>query len=107
VQGFLDCLYQDTEGQWHLVDFKTHQVKGRNLRQLAAQYELQMLLYGLACEEILGTGPAELVIYFLRAAEEITFTWTDASRQMVIEQISQAISQLSKTMSSGSPRNEF
>jgi len=107
VQGFLDCLYQDTEGQWHLVDFKTHQLKGRNLRQLAAQYELQMLLYGLACEEILGTGPAELVIYFLRAAEEITFTWTDASRQMVIEQISQAISQLSKTMSSGSPRNEF
>ncbi|MCS7305141.1 MAG: UvrD-helicase domain-containing protein [Thermoguttaceae bacterium] len=94
VQGFLDYLYQDQEGRWHVVDFKTHQVKGRNQRQLAAQYELQMLLYGLACQEILSTAPTELVIYFLRTGKEFVFTWTEASRQLVITQMNQAIKQL-------------
>ncbi len=97
VQGFLDCLYQDGEGRWHVVDFKTHQVKGRNLRQLAAPYELQMLLYGLAVQEIFGQPAAELVIYFLRPGTEYVFTWTEASRQRVIEQMNQAIRQMKES----------
>jgi len=94
IQGFLDCLYQDSEGRWHVVDFKTHQIEGRNVRQLAAPYELQMLLYALAFQEIFGVAPAELVIYFLRAGKEFVFTWTETCRQWVIEQISQAIEQV-------------
>ncbi len=93
IQGFLDCLYQDPQGHWHLVDFKSHLLKTQHHRQLAAQYELQMLLYGLACQELLGTAPTELVVHFLRTGKEIIFTWTESSPQLLIQMMNQAISQ--------------
>lgn len=91
LQGFLDCLYQDAEGKWYVVDFKSHDVANRDLCQWSAQYELQMLLYGLAFQEIFGESPAELAVYFLQPGKEILFPWTDASRQWVIEEINRAI----------------
>ena len=41
---------------------------------------MQMLLYGLAAERILGVAPCELVLHFLRTGEEQAFPWNDAAR---------------------------
>ncbi len=30
IQGFIDCIYQDATGHWHLIDYKTNQVSASN-----------------------------------------------------------------------------
>ena len=91
LQGYLDCLYQDTAGRWHLIDFKTNQVLPGTLPDLAAKYELQMLAYGLAAEQALGEPIAELVLHFLRTGDEYQFPWNDHTRQRAKQLVNQAI----------------
>jgi len=91
LQGFIDCLYRDAAGQWHLVDYKTNQVTAATLAAVAAEYEMQMLLYALAAERVLGRPPAELVLSFLRPGLEHRFPWDDTSRRRVVELVDRAI----------------
>ena len=43
LQGFIDCLYQDAAGDWHLVDYKTNDVTAADVARVAQQYEMQLL----------------------------------------------------------------
>ena len=70
LHGFIDCLYQDTAGQWHLLDYKTNQVSPEGVPQLAEKYAMQMFVYSLACQSALGVAPVENVLYFLRPQTE-------------------------------------
>ena len=91
LQGFIDCLYRDAAGEWHLVDYKTNRVTEATLDAVAAEYEMQMLLYALAAENILARPPAELVLSFLRPGLEHHFTWDDTARRRVIELVDRAM----------------
>ena len=57
IQGFIDCLYQDSTGDWHLLDYKTNRVSPETLASTVASYEMQMLVYALAVERILKRPP--------------------------------------------------
>ncbi len=57
LQGFIDCLYRDAAGGWHVIDYKTNRVAAGQLAAAAADYEMQMLVYGMAVERILGRAP--------------------------------------------------
>ena len=85
LQGFIDCIYRDSAGRWRLIDFKTNQVTAENMASVAAGYEMQMLLYALAAENILGSPPAELALCFLRPGIEHRFSWDSDARRRVIE----------------------
>jgi len=91
VQGFIDCLYRDASGAWHLIDYKTNRVTPKTLAATAARYEMQMLVYALAAERTLGSPPAELALCFLRTGDEHLFPWDDAARARVIEMVDRAI----------------
>jgi len=91
IQGFIDCIYQDSDDRWHLVDYKTNRVDEGNVASVAKGYQMQMLLYALATERILGQGPVELVLHFLRGGLEYNFPWDDDSRRRVIETVDRAI----------------
>ena len=91
LQGFIDCLYQDPGGMWRLVDYKSNQVTAATMPQVAAGYEMQMMLYALAVERILGVAPVELVLCFLRPGLEYRFSWDMAGRQRVRGLIDAAI----------------
>ena len=91
LQGFIDCLYQDAAGEWHLVDYKTNRVTAATLDEVAAGYEMQMLVYALAVEQILGQGPAELTLHFLRGGLEHHFPWNDDARRRVLDIVDRAI----------------
>ena len=54
LQGYIDCLYQDADGKWHLIDYKTNDVSAAACRDAAARYEMQMYVYALAAERALG-----------------------------------------------------
>jgi len=83
LQGFIDCLYQDDEGRWHVLDYKTNRVNEATLDAVAAEYRMQMLVYALAAECVLGEPPVELALHFLRGSLEKRFSWEDADREQV------------------------
>ena len=78
LTGYIDRLYQDAAGRWHVLDFKTNRVSADNVASVAAGYEMQMLVYALAVEQTLGTEPASLILHFLRTGEEHAFAWNAA-----------------------------
>jgi ATP-dependent helicase/nuclease subunit A len=92
LQGYIDCLYQDAEGNWHLLDYKTNRISAENVAAAAAQYEMQLGVYALAVEEILGKPPVELIVHFLEPSAEHRFVWDETMRRRTIEQVNQAIS---------------
>lgn len=94
LQGFIDCLYQDAAGRWCVLDYKTNRATARTLAEVAAAYEMQMLVYGLAVERILGQPPAALVLHFLRPGLEVQFALDDAARKRVVELVEQGIAAL-------------
>ena len=61
------------------------------LAAVAAPYEMQMLVYALAVEQILKRPPDELVLCFLRPGLEYRFTWDAAARQRVVELVDGAL----------------
>jgi ATP-dependent helicase/nuclease subunit A len=91
LHGYIDCLYQDAEGRWRLIDFKTTKATAADVARMARQYEMQMYVYALAAERALGEPPAELALYFLRPGVEYTFPWNDAARRRAEDLVNQAI----------------
>ena len=87
ISGYIDRLYQDRQGDWHVIDFKTNQVTIETLPSVAAKYELQMLVYAMAAEQSLGAAPKSLVLHFLRGGLEHAVEWNaearDRARQLV------------------------
>jgi ATP-dependent exoDNAse (exonuclease V) beta subunit len=94
LQGFLDSLYQDAAGLWHILDYKTNQVDAATLAATAAEYEMQMLVYALAVERILGQPPASIVLHFLRPGLEYEFKLNSASRRKLLELVNRSIAGL-------------
>lgn len=91
IQGVIDCIYQDAAGNWHILDFKTNDIKKSEITREAQQYELQLLVYALAVERSLGKPPMELALCFLRPAQEFLVPWTTQSRNSAIAQLNQSI----------------
>jgi len=98
LQGYIDCLYRDADSGWHLVDYKTNRIDAETLEDVAAPYEMQMLVYALAVERILGQAPVELVLHFLRGGLEYRFEWNDAARQRVLSMVERGIEHASQDM---------
>jgi RecB family exonuclease len=91
LHGFIDCLYQDNSGNWRLLDFKTNRVRAADIASVAAQYELQLGVYALAVERVLGKSPAELTLCFLHAKAEHEFVWNAEMRARTIDRVTSAI----------------
>ncbi len=91
LQGVIDCLYQDHDGRWHVIDYKTNRVSAESLSTVARKYQMQMSVYALAVEKILREPPMELTLHFLRTGGEYSFAWDDAARIWTIDTVNQAI----------------
>ena len=94
LQGFIDCLYRDASNRWRVIDYKTNRVEPGRLAEAAAGYEMQMYVYALAVERILGEAPAELTLCFLRPALEHHFPWDAGSRRRAAAMVDEAIQTL-------------
>lgn len=94
LHGYLDCLYQDPQGRWRLLDYKTNRATADNVREVARRYELQMLVYTLACERALGQPLAECTLQLLDAGAEYSFQWDAAERRSGMDRITAAMESL-------------
>ena len=91
IQGVIDCLYQDTAGNWHIADFKTNDVTPKEIAREAERYQLQLYVYAMAIEQALGRSPSELVLNFLRPGAEFVIFWNDTARSDAIRQVTKLI----------------
>jgi ATP-dependent helicase/nuclease subunit A len=90
-RGYLDCLYQDRDGRWRLLDYKTDNIAAADVARYAERYAMQLYVYALAAERALGEPPAELALYFLRPGVEHIFPWNDSIRRQALENVNSAI----------------
>lgn len=79
LQGVIDCLYSDSNGDLHLIDYKTdrlceEELIDRNLAEktLSDRHSLQLSYYALAVEKIFGKKPISVEIYSLHLGDTIT-----------------------------------
>ncbi|MCH8839211.1 MAG: peptide deformylase [Planctomycetes bacterium] len=91
LHGYIDCLYQDAAGGWHVVDYKSNQVTAEGVPNAAGPYRLQMYVYRLACEQALGIRPVESVLYFLRPQAEFACDFDDGQSLELSTQLTRAI----------------
>ncbi len=66
ISGKIDLLYEDADGPWHVVDYKSDRVGADEVPSHAARYELQMMLYLAAARRQVGEGAGGATLYFLR-----------------------------------------
>ncbi len=64
LEGVIDVLFQDAQGVWHILDYKTAVGDADKVR--AACYEFQIAVYALAVKELLGQQPKTGILYFLK-----------------------------------------
>ena len=67
VHGTIDLAYE-TWGAWHVLDFKTDDLRGRSLADASEAYLPQLALYASALERAIGRSPAAGLL-FLRTGD--------------------------------------
>jgi ATP-dependent exoDNAse (exonuclease V) beta subunit len=65
ITGTLDRLYRDHEGRWNIVDFKTDNIRVRDLETRAAIYKPQVALYALLVSRLYGQDSVRASVVFL------------------------------------------
>ncbi len=72
VQGVIDCLYEDSAGDLHLIDYKTDRLtpeeradKALAKEKLKAKHSLQLSYYAKAVELMFGKYPKTVEVYSL------------------------------------------
>lgn len=91
LRGYLDCLYQDRDGQWHVVDYKTNSVTAAAVPKTAELYDLQMAVYAHAVEAAVGVRPASLTLAFLAPGVSHLIPWNDERHAATIPLINEAL----------------
>lgn len=79
VQGVIDCLYRDADGEYHLIDYKTDRLTREQLgdrdaakKELSNRHASQLYYYGLAVERIFGKKPATREVYSLHLGDTLS-----------------------------------
>ena len=83
VQGVIDCIIEDNDGNLHLVDYKTDRLSEAELqnktlaeRKLNDAHARQLSYYSLAAEKIFGKAPKSLRVYSLPLGDTVTIKKT-------------------------------
>lgn len=70
IQGIIDCLVEEADG-FLLIDYKSDDVWGESLEEMAKQYQSQLDAYAWAVETILQQKVKEKYLYFFKAGSAV------------------------------------
>jgi ATP-dependent helicase/nuclease subunit A len=85
LQGVIDLLFRESDGEWQLVDWKTEWAPPGGLDTLAASHRLQMAVYAAAARRALGK-PVTVSICFLSSGARV-YTFPPGDLETVWEEI--------------------
>ena len=93
IIGVIDVLYEDADGGWHVLDYKTNDITADATdEQLLAPYEFQLGVYAHAVEHWFGVAPVEVSLVMLRPTiRRVTLTWTAARREQIRSRMAHAV----------------
>lgn len=77
VQGIVDCLFEDENGHWVLLDYKTDKIlpsfqqEEQLKEEMTKRYGIQLRIYKETVESILNIQIKEAVLYLFNAQKEL------------------------------------
>lgn len=77
VQGIIDCLMEDKNGNWVLLDYKTDRIRPpfsdepALTNEMLSRYGVQLRIYGEAVESILNVQLHEKILYLVDKGIEV------------------------------------
>jgi ATP-dependent helicase/nuclease subunit A len=81
VQGVIDCIIEDQNGELHLIDYKTDRLTREEREtislgeeRLRRSHTLQLSYYALAIGEMFGKLPKTIGVYSLHLGREVSIT---------------------------------
>ncbi|MBE0698177.1 MAG: PD-(D/E)XK nuclease family protein, partial [Anaerolineaceae bacterium] len=77
LHGVIDFLYQDPQGHWHLIDWKSEWVSRDQMQAHAGQHALQVAIYAEAARAALGSMPDAAICFLARGARVWRYTPED------------------------------
>ena len=69
VQGVIDCFFENPDGSFTVVDYKTDRVKTDE--ELVKRHSVQLNYYKRAVERMTGSRVSELLLYSFALNREI------------------------------------
>lgn len=78
VQGVIDCMFEEADGEWVLLDYKTDQIRKpfdcepALTKEMTKRYKVQLEIYTEAIENIKHVKVKEKALYLYAIGESIT-----------------------------------
>ncbi len=69
VQGVIDCFFENPDGSYTVVDYKTDRVK--TAEELVSRHKVQLTCYKTAVERMTGRAVSESLLYSFALGEEV------------------------------------
>jgi len=77
VQGIVDCLFKDKNGDWILLDYKTDRIRPpfeqepALSKEILSRYSVQLRIYGEAIESIMHIKLSKKILYLVDVGIEV------------------------------------
>ena len=98
IEGIIDVVFEDSEGHWYVLDYKTNRVTPDYVESLGQYYQFQTDLYAWIISELLHTVD-EVVVLFLRPGLCYQYKWSENLKSNIENKI--------KNIFAGIEKNEF
>ena len=84
VQGVMDCIFRDKNGDYTLIDYKTDSIgSGMSTaefeNELKKRYSSQLGYYSIAAEQLFGKSPKKIMLYSFALADTITLFYNESA----------------------------
>jgi ATP-dependent helicase/nuclease subunit A len=77
LKGQIDLVFQNSKGEWVILDYKTNQIDAAEKDFLAQKYSFQMGLYAVVFKKLYGAAPAKGTLYFSSVNEPHDFVYKE------------------------------
>lgn len=78
LKGQIDLVFQQANGDWVILDYKTHKIVKAEKEATANQYAFQLALYVLVFKKLYGEAPKTGVLYFSSLGEDWQTAYSEA-----------------------------
>ena len=91
LRGQIDRLWQDEDGHWVVLDYKTEALRGRTIREALESHRLQLLAYCLAASTVLEANGQPAVkraeVFFSDGGEWGDLPWNVRAKDLLLHQL--------------------
>ena len=90
LKGQIDLVFQEKNGAWTILDYKTNRVVPEGLKAASLEYEKQLAFYALAFKKLYGEAPKKSVLYFAAVDKVYEFDYVEADFALFERELEEA-----------------